>query len=73
MSCLNQTLKDAAFMFIHTNGGARGHDFKTMREASKEALAFIAGTGLDVMLQSYGLEYDAQKIRAIFYERFHIK
>ena len=40
---------------------------------SLEAFAFICGTGLEVMLEEYGLDYNADAIREFFYQRFNIK
>ena len=44
-----------------------------MMEASRQALAFIRGTGLEVMIQKYGMDYNADSLREIFYGQFHIK
>ncbi len=59
--------KEASMYYTHTNGyfGA-----KKMKVAS-EALAFIQGTSLDIVIQTFGLNYDAQELRLTFFRKFH--
>lgn len=71
-SILQNALVEAAYMFVHTDGRL-SREKLTALEASKQAFAFISGTGLEIMLEGYGLDYDADKIRTNFYEKFHIK
>jgi len=40
---------------------------------SKQALAFVMGTGLDIMIQEYGMAYDPDDLRETFYHIFHVK
>ena len=68
-SILQDTFVEASYMFIHTNG----HVDKRDMSLSRKAYAFITGTGLEIMLQSYGGEYNADELRATFYQIFHIK
>jgi len=35
--------------------------------ASSDSLAFIQGTGLELLLQAYGLMYDADRLRNTFF------
>ena len=65
-------MREAAYMFIHTNGKANKFTLAKM-ESSKEAFLFIAGTGLDILIQNFGISYDPDNIRHLFYERFHVK
>lgn len=63
---------EAAFMFTHTDN--RMYNGKPeMLNASSMAFAFITGTGLEIMLESYGLDYNADTLRTVFYDRFNIK
>lgn len=71
-SILKNTLVDAAFAIIHTNGKLN-HSREIQMATSKQALAFLMGTGLDIMLQSYDLDYSADELRESFYQTFHIK
>lgn len=59
-------------MFVHTDGRLSREKLNAL-EASKQAFAFISGTGLEIMLEEYGLDYDAEKIRENFNQKFHIK
>ena len=49
------------------------HDKHVHMQTSKQALAFVMGTGLDVMLQCYGIEYDPDDLRETFYKLFHVE
>lgn len=71
-SILQNALVEAAYMFVHTDGRL-SREKLTALEASKQAFVFISGTGLEIMLEEYGLDYDAEKIRENFYQKFHIK
>lgn len=59
-----------ASMFYTMTNGYFGE--KNKRIATK-ALAFIQGTGLDITIRAYGLNYDADQLRSVFYQTFHVK
>lgn len=40
---------------------------KTVLKNASESLAFIQGTGLEMVLNMYGLMYDATKLRNVFF------
>lgn len=65
------TIREASYMFVRTNRTMTGDHMRNLKY-SRQAFVFISGTGLDVMLDSYGIMYDADNIREAFYERFHI-
>lgn len=69
---LANALVEAAYMFVHTNGKLT-RDKLALLENSRQAFVFISGTGLEILLEEYGLGYDADQIRTTFYEKFHIK
>lgn len=71
-SVLENTLVEAAYMFVHTNGKLTHQKIQHI-ENSHQAFAFISGTGFEMMIEQYALDYDADKIRTGFYEKFHIK
>lgn len=66
------TLLEAAYAIRSTGGKVTWSKTKSVGE-SKEALAFIKGTGLDIMLEYYGLAYDADLLRESFLERFNLE
>ena len=67
------TLVSAAYIFgdrHHANSEAHSH--KQRMKLGKVAFAFIQGTGLDVMIKHYKLDYNAEEIREKFYFIFRI-
>ena len=71
LSLITHTFTEAAYMFTHTANFPTRH--KQYLSASKQAFAFIQGTGLEIMIQVYNLDYDAAKLREIFYDKFNIQ
>lgn len=69
---LTDTIREASYMFIHTNGNLSKAKL-AMTETSKAAYAFLRGTGLEIMLQAYSIDYDPNSLRTAFYAQFHIK
>ena len=72
ISVLRHTFNEAAYLYIHTDGKMSRESLIKI-ETSKQALAFIQGTGLEVMLEEYGLDYNADNLRQVFYRTFHVK
>lgn len=72
LSILKNTLFEASYMFTHTNG-CKSVTAMTSLQVSKQAYAFLSGTGLDIMLDEYQLDYSAESIRNAFYEKFQIR
>jgi hypothetical protein len=71
MSALTNAIFEASYVL--TGSMALGRPItKSVMKVSKESLAFIQGTGLDLMIQEYQIDYDASKIRHCFYRRFGI-
>ena len=66
---LVETFKEAAMLYTWTNGYL-GH--KNLKIA-QEALAFIQSTGLEIMITTYRLEYNANQLRETFFRTFHVK
>lgn len=62
MTVLTDTLKDAAYVFFHT--GTISHE---KQEDSRDSLAFIQGTGLDMMIIAYRINLDAENLRKSFF------
>lgn len=42
-------------------------------EIANQALAFIQGTGLDIVIKVYDLDYDPVVLRNAFFRIFHVK
>ena len=75
MSVLTETIKSAAFYMNNTyhmieeakfNKSYVSHFKMDMREG-RQSLAFINGTGLEIMLDSYCLDFNADRLRSGFF------
>jgi len=64
-SILVETLRDAAYFFTHSSRSLTHHEKIHFRE-TQSAYAFVTGTGLDIFLSRYYLDYNAQKLRDLF-------
>lgn len=63
LSIIYAEFKNAAKMYY-----GKYHDPKKRTYSSaSQSLAFIQGTGLDIVLTAYGLMYDADKLRNTFF------
>ena len=69
MGVIMTAFQDASLIYTRTNGYF-GSTKKTM---ATEALAFIQGTGLEIVIRAYRLGYDADELRNTFYRTFHVK
>ena len=68
---LTTTLREASYMFVHTCGRMTREKEKKIEE-SREAFIFISGTGLDILIEEYGISYNAEELREEFYKRFNL-
>ena len=73
MACIMEAFKEASWVFTNTGNYFGRHKASEMIKVGSEALAFIQGTGLEITLQCYGLDYDANQLRGTFYRTFHVK
>ena len=71
---LLQTFQEASLVFTETDKRVeRDLPYSTyynnfhVNENKKKAFAFIKGTGLEIFIQHYNLEYDAQELRNTFF------
>ena len=69
VSMLRDAFKDASMYFTHTNGY---FGEKKIQKASS-ALAFIQGTSLDIVIKTFGLDYDPEQLRITFFRKFNVK
>ena len=79
LSVLTETLRSAAFFFTHSSWslksvsnskGTYTYPNEKAREA-KFSLAFVQGTGLEVLLDRFELAYDPDILRSEFFRYFH--
>lgn len=61
---LVETLKAAAYYVTHSNG-TKSHAGIQFKEAMS-CYAFVQGTGLHIIINQFGLDYDAEKIQETF-------
>ena len=69
LSVILCAFEDASMFYVYTNGY---FGVKKMRIA-QQALAFIQGTGLEITLKVYGIDYDPDVLRQTFFRVFHVK
>lgn len=69
LGAITSAFQEAAMLYTWTNGylGKKNEDI------ANEALTFIQGTGLDICIKVYGLDYDPQSLRNTFFHIFHVK
>lgn len=69
LASLAETFKEASMLYVWTNGYLGDKN----KKVACEALAFIQGTGLEIMIRTYDLGYDADTLRHTFFRTFHVK
>lgn len=69
LGAISSAFEEAAMLYTWTNGYLGKKNMKI----ANQALAFIQGTGLDVAIKVYGLDYDPQSLRNTFFRIFHVK
>ena len=68
LSILVDALKSSAYFLNGSNGiKIRRYNYSV----GSSSVAFIQGTGLELMLQTYHMEYDADELRTNFFSLFH--
>lgn len=66
-SVLIETLRMAAYYVNHsTRVSMKSHSQITFFHEAQECFAFVQGTGLDILLMRYGLDYDPEALRGSF-------
>lgn len=68
MSIICQTLLEASYVYTGTSGKLK-NGYRTSKIAS-EALAFIHGTGLEITIERFALDLDADRVREEFEKIF---
>lgn len=69
---LESTLKEASYILVNTDDSLKKFN-PSLYKASSKAFIFVSGTGLDLMLEYYHLEYDPNEIRHQFFTMFKVK
>ena len=73
VSSLVNSLLEAAYILGHRRKkNAEGKTNPRLQKASRQAFAFISGTGLDLMIERCQLDYDPDEIRSQFYILFNV-
>ena len=71
LSALVNSMQDAAYLFgFRKKKTSEGFINKKLYESSKEAYAFLSGTGLEMMIEYYQIDYDAEELREKFGQIF---
>ena len=71
LSTLVNTILDAAYVLgYRSKKNAEGKINPKLEAKSRQAYAFVSGTGLDLMIKYYQLDYDPEEIREQFFKRF---
>lgn len=65
------SLREASYIFTGTSG--RTDNEMKSSAIARRAYAFVQGTGLDLAIQRFGLDYDAETIREEFNKIFPCK
>ena len=73
LACIMSAFEEASWVFTNTGNYFGRHKAEPMIKAGSEALAFIQGTGLEIAIHAYGLDYDANQLRYTFFRTFHVK
>ena len=73
LSSLVDTFVQASYIFGNRHdSNAGGYTHKERMKIGQVALAFISGTGLNIMIEYYKLDYNADEIRNQFFGIFKI-
>jgi len=71
MTILRNELRSASYIFVYSGGKENWRNgIHSVNECS-DSLAFIQGTGLEILMSYYHLEYDPDKVRNTFFSLFH--
>ena len=71
MASLVDTFVQASYIFGNRHdANAGGYTHKQRMQIGQVALAFISGTGLDIMIEYYRMDYNAEEIRNQFFGIF---
>lgn len=66
LSSLVDTIIDASYLFGYRERYTKNPVSNERMSMAYEAYAFISGTGLDKVIQFYGLDLDAERLRTNF-------
>lgn len=70
MTILRDVLKEASYLF--TGSDSRGRALTdSYKQVCSESLAFVQGTGLEIMMSCYYIAYDGTDLRNNFFTRFN--
>ena len=71
LSVIVETFKSAAYLFISTGFKIEtSGSLKDKIAEGERSFAFIRGTGLEICIQEFELDLDADELRKVFYTMF---
>ena len=73
LACIMSAFREASLAYTLTSTHFGRQKVKPLMKIGSEALAFVQGTGLELCIKSYGLDYDATELRSSFYRIFNVK
>lgn len=69
LGAITQAFEDAAILYTHTNG----YCSRSQKWLATNAVHFIQGTGLEIHIRQYRLDYNADELRNTFFRIFNVK
>lgn len=64
---LREMFKDASYYISFSEGSTHKIWASPKMKRVKDNFFFVTGTGLDILLMRYGLNYDANELREVFF------
>lgn len=65
-SVLIETIKSAAFYLVHSNSKPKSHSQNMQFREERYCYMFVQGTGLNSLVNRFGLSYNPDSIKHIF-------
>ena len=69
IGAISQAFEDASILYTHTNH----YCSRSQKWLATNAIHFIQGTGLEIHIKQYELDYDADVLRNTFFRIFNVK
>lgn len=63
---LIETIKMAVYYVHHSSINSVSKNFKTDLREAKSCYLYVQGTGLDITINKFGMDYDADRIKGLF-------
>lgn len=69
LAVIMSAFQEASMFYTYTNGYFGDKKIKV----ASQALAFIQGTGIEICIKTYGIDYNVNELRQVFFRTFHVK